>query len=223
MLLAAETTTFLDVLSTLILAVSGIIIAVALPMRSLYKRKLKQDYKMQSRRLKMDEKEGKAKIKLEKTQAQLAHKQKIDELNNQKKLKEMDIQHQERLEGIVHEEPKIDVAKKAVGNTLKAVGTVVGAPVRISTNAGQRVSHTVPDEESGIDWQIFRSKASRLGCTEKMSTTEMAEIIVKYAPEASLRQLPANMPVEEKAARLVGAFTESGNKKKEENQRPENK
>lgn len=56
------------------------------------------------------------------------------------------------------------------------------------------------------DTDLFRQKALRLGCNEQMSLGEMAEVVLKYAPEASLKELPEGLSVEDKAVALLGAF-----------------
>lgn len=67
--------------------------------------------------------------------------------------------------------------------------------------------------EQIADTDLFRRKAMRLGCTEQMSLGEMAQIVLKYAPEASLKELPDHLSDEDKAVALLGAFKEG---KKEE-------
>lgn len=60
--------------------------------------------------------------------------------------------------------------------------------------------------EAIADTELFRSKALRLGCNENMSLGEMAKVVLKYAPAASLAELPEDMSDEDKAVALLGAY-----------------
>ncbi len=51
----------------------------------------------------------------------------------------------------------------------------------------------------------FLKKAVRLGCDTSMDLSQMADVILMNAPEASLNELPPDMDKVEKAARLLGA------------------
>lgn len=51
----------------------------------------------------------------------------------------------------------------------------------------------------------FVRKAMKLGCDASMDIASMAQTVLKYAPEASLNELPPDMDDVEKAARLLGA------------------
>lgn len=62
------------------------------------------------------------------------------------------------------------------------------------------------------DTDLFKQKALRLGCNEQMSLGEMADVVLKYAPEASLKELPEGLSSEEKAVALLGAFKEQAQK-----------
>ncbi len=206
MLLTAEPNTISGALIVLILAIAAVVPTVVIYVYRLYKRKINQEHETQSRRLKIDEQTGTAKIELAKTKVELEHKERMAELK-----------HQQRTERAIYGDPTMDAAKKAVGNTFKAAAAVLAAPTLVGAYAvGADPLHLEEEEKDSIDLELFRKKALRLGCTEDMSLTEMAETVIKYAPEASLRQLPESMPIEEKAARLLGAFTASGNKKEKE-------
>lgn len=56
-----------------------------------------------------------------------------------------------------------------------------------------------------ISPEEFIAKAMKLGCTPEMNIGDMANTVLKYAPEASLKELPEDMDNVEKAARLLGA------------------
>lgn len=119
------------------------------------------------------------------------------------------------------------------GATIAAGAAVVGsAPVAAIPAAGaaaylayeghkgsERIRATMEDVDHGrevreypelsdgrvIDPETFISKAMKLGCDAGMSIQEMADMVLKYAPEASLNELPEEMDPVEKAARLLGA------------------
>lgn len=106
----------------------------------------------------------------------------------------------------------------AASGTIAAAGAVKHLGHEASMGA-ERVHAHMEDVDSGrevrefpelsdgetISPEEFMEKAVRLGCTQQMSINEMAETILKYAPEASINELPPDMDDVEKAARLVGA------------------
>lgn len=128
-----------------------------------------------------------------------------------------------------------EVGSKAAytGATIAAAAAVAGsAPVAAIPVAGaaaylayeghkgsERIRATMEDVDHGrevreypelsdgrvIDPETFISKAMKLGCDAGMSVQEMADMVLKYAPEASLNELPEEMDPVEKAARLLGA------------------
>ena len=68
------------------------------------------------------------------------------------------------------------------------------------------------------DVDLFKSKAKRLGCRDDMSLAEMAKLVVSFAPEASLKELPEGLSDEEKAVALFAAYRkeETTNESKKE-------
>ncbi len=56
------------------------------------------------------------------------------------------------------------------------------------------------------DTELFKQKAMRLGCNETMSLGDMARVVLKYAPESSMKELPEGLSDEEKAVALLGAY-----------------
>ncbi len=60
-----------------------------------------------------------------------------------------------------------------------------------------------------VDIDLFKKKAVRLGCKEDMPIEDMAKRVLQLAPEFTLKELPEDMPDEEKAMRLLGAFKTS--------------
>ena len=68
------------------------------------------------------------------------------------------------------------------------------------------------------DVDLFKSKAKRLGCRDDMSLAEMAKLVVSFAPEASLKELPEGLSDEEKAVALFAAYRkeETPNESKKE-------
>ena len=89
---------------------------------------------------------------------------------------------------------------KGIDSNAVTEGVVSGASAMLKT--GLDSSHIAQI----ADTDLFRQKALRLGCNEQMSLGEMAEVVLKYAPEASLKELPERLSVEDKAVALLGAF-----------------
>lgn len=113
-------------------------------------------------------------------------------------------------------------SKTAVAGGVAAAALSAGAIMHLSHEAAkgaERVHAHMEDVDRGrevrefpelsdgdtISPEEFIAKAMKLGCTPEMNIGDMANTVLKYAPEASLKELPEDMDNVEKAARLLGA------------------
>ncbi len=103
------------------------------------------------------------------------------------------------------------LAAAAAAGTTMITGTAIAEGAERVHGVMEDVDHNRPVREFPelsdgyvISADEFRKKAIRLGCDASMDPAQMADVVIKYAPEASLNELPPDMDKVEKAARLLG-------------------